>query len=231
MKKINLIFICAASLLSSLQFYILPANAGEKPTPLASSISVVNPKKQPPPLPPYEPSGLRIEYKIILSSAIKNAVTVYDPDFVLWEQSDYRAENIRTYQFSLQSTPSAVIGDFNGDGKTDAVLAGRNTRGAAVLAIMSSSTALYNVIPIHKGGRFDNFKQRGDSIPKIAFDILSFQPKGKTYKKGDKYVRTLILPSNGIKNETLKVYHPKWYSNGTIYWWDDSKKKFIAKDL
>ena len=212
----------------SLQFCILPANADEEATSLINKMVVVTRKKQP--QPPYEPNGLRIEYRVILSSAIKNAVNTYDPDFVLWEQSDYPAKNIRAYQFSLQSTPAAVIGDFNDDGKTDAVLAGYNTQGYPVLAVLSSNTSSYKVIPIRENGHFDFFKKRGKPKPKIAFDILSFQPKGKTYEFGATYATTITLQTNGIKIESLNPYSLNWYAP-TLFWWDKQKKKFLKQDL
>jgi hypothetical protein len=215
---------------SCLQSCVLPANAGEEAVPLISGgLSVVTRKKPPQPLPPYEPNGLRIEYKVILSSAIQNAVNTYDPDFVLWEQSDYRVENIRAYPFSLQSTPSVVIGDFNDDGKIDAVLAGRNTQGYPVLAVLSSNTALYRVIPIQEGGQLDWFKENGKPIPKIAYNILSFQPKGKIYEYGE-LDGTITLQTDGIKNESLYPYQQTRYGR-TLFWWDMQKKEFLKQDF
>ena len=175
---------------------------------------------------------MHIEFDVMLSTAIQKTLNAYNPDFALWKQSDYPAKYIRPYKFSLQSTPAAVIGDFNGDGKIDAVLAGHDTHGPKVLAVVSSDNSAYVVTPIKESTYFHELREKGKSIPRLAFDILHFQPKGKVYELGESAIRKVILQTDAFEKAALDVHASipgEYYPS--LYWWDESKKGFLESGL
>lgn len=88
----------------------------------------------------YDSTSPRIEYGVVLSSVMTESLRSYDPDFVVWEQKDYEPILVGTYKYSLQSTPSAVIGDFNGDKIQDVALLGHNKTHKKRVVLLSSAT-------------------------------------------------------------------------------------------
>lgn len=179
---------------------------------------------------PRDLADLKDRHAVVLPGAVRDAVKAFDPDFAVWELSDYRERELRTYKFSPRSSPSAIIGDFNGDTVIDAALAGRNKAGTAVLAVMSAGSDSYEVLPLRSNEVFAWLRKRGKTVPDFAFDILSLQPKGTTYTVGDMYPKTFTIRYDGIKDESLNVYSLKSYT-GSVFWWDDSKKKFLKSAL
>jgi len=87
------------------------------------------------------------EYKVILSTGMELALKEHDPEFHVFEANNYYPLVRKVYQYKVfwfdragvigYQTPPAVIGDFNGDLKPDAVLIGRNKTHAKKIAILS----------------------------------------------------------------------------------------------
>ena len=182
--------------------------------------------------PPYDPSGPRVEYRIVLPDDMERALRAFDPSFKIWEQSDYSVKDIRRYPFSLQSTPSAVIGDFNGDGRLDAVLAGRNKHGPEILAVMSAS-ATYRVVLVSRWNAFDTLRAKGKAVPKAAFGLLAFVPKGKAYDiGGDSVTRLFTFNNDGFICNQRTQYddYRNWYGP-SLYWWEGPASRFHVQDL
>lgn len=214
----------------SLWFCVPLADAGRPPrtgeTPSGAGIEGV--------LSPYRPTGPRIEYRAVLPRVMLEAIKAYDSGFVMWGEDDYPEGYLRSYLFSFQSSPSVVIGDFNGDGKADAVLAGRDIHGPAILAALSSGATSYMVIriPTPRDGFFDAARKSGMVATKMAFNILSFQPKGKRYDLGgDTTSVPILLRTDAFENAQLDAYYLNKYSTSDLCLWSASKAKFLCNDL
>lgn len=102
---------------------------------------------------------IEINYKVVLSTPMSEALAKHDPNFRIWEAGDFHPDLIRLYRFTSfenwrnfvsYQTPSAVIGDFNGDGAPDVVLTGRDNTDDKVIVILSSG-AIFNVVDVEKG--------------------------------------------------------------------------------
>jgi hypothetical protein len=101
---------------------------------------------------------IKISYEISLSSEMKEALKKYNPYFKIWKSEDYLPSLIQLYEFKSSSrkgyfayqTPSAVIGDFNGDFKPDVVMMGHDKTSSFTIAVMSDPKG-YRIIELGKG--------------------------------------------------------------------------------
>ena len=84
-------------------------------------------------------------WRLDLAPGVEDALDRFDRDFEPWTGDDYRGL-ASDYAPSPRQVPWAVIGDFNGDGRTDVALAGRNDRDASVLIVISTGRSRYRVI-------------------------------------------------------------------------------------
>lgn len=84
-----------------------------------------------------QPDAFRLPKPILL------AVAGFDPDFVTWQVPDYTRAVREGYSFSSTSQPFAVLGDFNGDGKEDAMLMGHNRTQDRDLLVLSSEAGYH----------------------------------------------------------------------------------------
>ncbi len=197
---------------------------------------VVHERPPGPALPYFD--EVSIEYRVVLSSKIKEAVINAYPGFAPWNQSDYFPKSLRAYEFSRYSTPTTVVGDFNGDGKTDVVLLGHDARGDLVLAVLSSNDSDYEVIPVAEGS-FDFFREEHKPIPIIATWMLEFHPKGKKYQLSDMYPKDVALETDAFLIRSLDVYAARKlgitsdsrYRMASLYWWDAGQNKFLSSAL
>lgn len=192
------------------------------------------PAKAAPPLPAYDPKGPRIEFGVSLPPAIEQAVRKIAPGFKIWRQADYPAETIRRYGFSLQSVPSAVLGDFNGDGTLDAVLAGRDRNGPMVLVVLSQGKS-YHANLLYPREPFQGWHAKhlqGKPLPRKAFDLLTLAPKGSTYDLGgDMYTKLFPIPQEGFIDRPLDVYTLKNWAPPKLYWWDSAASKVRSGEV
>lgn len=215
-----------------------PVYAGGEAMPEAS-VKVMMQESPPPapqitpnPPPLYDPTGTHIEYRLVFSEAMKDAIRSYNPDFVLWEQRDYDPRRIRAYAYSLHSIPMAVIGDFNGDGWSDAFLRGHDKTHSIHLAVLSNSATTYKVMEYVKGdiNKTPIWSYAGNT--KKFREVYVFQPKGRTYDcSGDtaeeQDLRTLKYDGIGIGDiwrdkTTLK----EAIEITGVLSWDDGKNSF-----
>lgn len=102
---------------------------------------------------------VEIAYRIILSPDMKKVLKKHNPNFEIWKAEDYIPTLIQWYNFTsfeqgrpffTYQTPSAVIGDFNGDDAVDAVMMGHDKANNLTIAIMSGNND-YNIIELGKG--------------------------------------------------------------------------------
>lgn len=84
-------------------------------------------------------------WRLDLAPAVEDALDRFDRDFEPWDARFYAALP-DGYAPSPRQLPWAVIGDFNGDGRTDIALAGRDDRDALVLVVVSTGRSRYRVI-------------------------------------------------------------------------------------
>src|SRR5690349_10360162 len=74
------------------------------------------------------------EYLLVMPEALKAAIAAYDPTFVQWKESDFLPTVRKSYPYSGRQAPFAVVGDFNGDGRTDVIVQGHDKQSDVVLA-------------------------------------------------------------------------------------------------
>lgn len=86
-------------------------------------------------------------WRVDLPPAVEDALDRYNRDFEQWSEEDY-GRQISGADFTPRQTPWAVIGDFNGDGRVDIALAGRDDRDALVVIILSSGQRRYRAIEV-----------------------------------------------------------------------------------
>lgn len=87
----------------------------------------------------HSPDG---SWRVDLPVAVEDALDRYNRDFEQWSAGDYGRE-LSDADFTPRQTPWAVIGDFNGDGRADVALAGRDDRDALVVLILSTGRRGY----------------------------------------------------------------------------------------
>lgn len=91
-------------------------------------------------------------WRVDLPPAMEDALDRYNRDFDPWGLNDYggllRTLDDREYAFSSRQTPWAVIGDFNGDGRYDIALSGRDDRDALVVLILSNGQRKYRAVEL-----------------------------------------------------------------------------------
>lgn len=86
-------------------------------------------------------------WRVDLPAAMEDALDRYNRDFEQWCEGDY-GRQLSGEDFTPRQTPWAVIGDFNGDGRPDIALAGRDDRDALVVLILSSGARRYRAIEL-----------------------------------------------------------------------------------
>jgi len=158
----------------------------------------------------YDPNvklDIRPEYieAMRLPEEAEAAVKEYASGFEMWKLDDYKpAEKFnRRYFYSAEQLPNEVRGDFNGDGKTDYVLAGHKDKCSLLLGLISSHDG-YEVAPIfdslyHKDGVEDNFKLFPFLLPKGATVVFQrFEEDGANYKK--RTIKIDMLQYSGIRD-------------------------------
>lgn len=84
-------------------------------------------------------------WRLDLAPEVEDALDRFDRDFEPWDARFYAALP-DGYQPTPRQVPWAVIGDFNGDGRSDVALAGRDDRDALVLVVLSTGRSRYRVI-------------------------------------------------------------------------------------
>lgn len=84
-------------------------------------------------------------WRLDLPVEMEDALDRYDRDFESWSEESYRS-GLAEYDFTSRQTPWAVVGDFNGDGRVDAAVAGRDDRDALVVFILSTGRNRYRAV-------------------------------------------------------------------------------------
>jgi hypothetical protein len=112
-------------------------------------------------------------FRLSLPTAMVRVLHDSVPGFEPWSMDHYDPDVRKSYFLSFRSVPSAVIGDFNGDGIPDVAIDGR-TGTEAITAVLLSERGGYRFIVIRRTGFNAVTAVRGRSI-----EYLAFQPPGK----------------------------------------------------
>jgi len=142
-------------------------------------------------------SEVEIDYKITLSTSMVKALRTYNPDFRIWGRARFSLELIKDYPYKASQSPSAIFGDFNGDGIIDAVLLGYDKTDERLISILSKpGKEDYKVVEIWtKYGLWNSKDVPPEST--TGGDLLLF-----LHHKGEKIKSKSV---NGCSEQTLKT--------------------------
>lgn len=87
-------------------------------------------------------------HEIKIPPAAGKAIKKWDKDFVIWKPTEYSPLMCVKVATSPALALNAARGDFNGDGKTDIVIAGHNKTNEFLLAALSQNASDYQVVPL-----------------------------------------------------------------------------------
>ena len=79
-------------------------------------------------------------HRLVLPKGAGEALRRYDSTFVAWRERDYPKGVLEAYAFTQTQAPYGVVGDFNGDGKADAVLEGHTGTDWLFVAVLSTDS-------------------------------------------------------------------------------------------
>lgn len=140
-----------------------------------------------------------------LPPAMQAALDEVAPDFQPQPLSDFVYYNEQGYGYACYQAPSAVIGDFNGDGSADLVVHGRAAGEGMGVMLISSPGGYTSLL-------------RGGLIP--AGQHLSRVEPG-TYAGNTMDVAPLRLSTQGVlQSGEMYVYRVIYYLDGEILTWD-----------
>jgi hypothetical protein len=125
-------------------------SAGVQSSQGARSLAAVGKDSQPT---PTVPSLAVVDSQVVLRlpPMMRAVMLACDPTFRPWDLNNYEAWILdgRTLALSERQMPSALIGDFNGDGKLDLVADGTDTANVVMLVLVSQ-TDRYELIYLRK---------------------------------------------------------------------------------
>jgi hypothetical protein len=175
-----------------------------------------------------ESPKIEINYNVILSAQMQNVLKQQLPDFKIWGIKHFHPAVFTTPDFGyifrdrmdeltyrVQQSPSAVIGDFNGDGKEDIVLDGY-TKTQRLKVFLLSENNSYNLITLDRGELPDNFDPENDEP---VYESMELVEKGRIIRN-EFEKEALKLKTDAVKatGETF----------GCILYYDKEQKKFLS---
>lgn len=156
----------------------------------------------------------------------------FSPDFKLRPLEEYSAKVLEHYCYSPGSSPSAVIGDFNGDGRPDAFLVGYEKDWLAAILLISNGPDAY--YPVYASrNKYDGLEAAVkncswcfDKEKKLVHSYY-LQPRGAAYSCGGDYSRI----NRTLKNDGIALLQP--WKNGLyvnyVSIWDDIGKRYVEQ--
>jgi hypothetical protein len=172
------------------------------------------------------------EYEVKLSPAMQKSLYDFSPDFKLRGMEEYSARILEHYCYSPYSNPSAVVGDFNGDGSPDAYLVGYEKNWLERILLVSNPAGTYDAVRLEKR-KYDGIEAGVKACPwcydknKKLINAYYLQPKGASYIcGGDYYMEKSSLKNDGIA--LLNIWEKGLYIS-YISIWDEGSKTFIEQ--
>ncbi len=163
-----------------------------------------------------------VEYKVTLSTEMAVALKKYDPEFEIWKAQDFYPLMREMYTYGGSSgkyiityqTPSAVIGDFNGDKIPDIALLGHNKTHDKKIVILSKTSG-YKIVELLNyplnDPLFPTAKKGGGNIE----ECIELVPAGKRIKAEPAFNR----PELNLKTDAFQCGDERgsslfYYKNG-----------------
>jgi hypothetical protein len=147
-------------------------------------------------------------HTIDLPTDMKKALRDHDPRFKIWEQEAYDQEIIGWYSYSDRESPSAIVGDFNGDGVRDVALYGRNETDTAIYCLLSGPHG-FRVVEVEK--------REGIAHERLTL-YLSVVPRGRA---------GLMEGELHLKTEAIRV--SSWEKSSSIYFFEGGRFKVVQE--
>jgi hypothetical protein len=150
------------------------------------------------------------DYTIILSSEMDKALKEYEKKhygypFNILNAKNFKKDIINSYPFGIYQSPSAVFGDFNGDGIIDVVLMGQTEAS-------QDSNWWVNpaVIEIVSNSKKTKKKEKTDDIVMMPISTNIAIPE-KAKEEREKYVviRIIVLSFEGKNADVYLTFHKK----------------------
>ena len=213
--------ICALSIIATLAGYSQAEIVPGSPTPTSSSpvgvgISRVREDAWPEP-PVYELKPEHIE-SLRLSKEQEDALHNYKPNFKPWSIEDYPA--VKHYPYSKTQLPYVVKGDFDGNGKSDLIIAGHEDKNSMVLAIMGGQNS-YFILPV-------NFNSGSGLATSPELATLHLIKKGiKLPVDFNKFTTNDTLPHDSVyivpfdSNYSGEFCMALDNNTGSLYWYEE----------
>lgn len=88
------------------------------------------------------------QHEIDIPEQMRVALKKWDADFILWRSTQYSPYLCLNISTSPALALNAGLGDFNGDGLQDVVVAGHNDRSELLVVVLSQKNAGYKVFPL-----------------------------------------------------------------------------------
>jgi hypothetical protein len=176
---------------------------------------------------------IKVSYEVSLSPEMKGALKKYNPYFEIWKSEDYLPTLIQVYEFKAfprkgyfaYQTPSAVIGDFNGDFVPDVIMKGHDKKSSLMVAIMSHQKE-YRVIELGKGPLKDPREEWYDvyggneGVEYGFYSFLTLVEPGKIKANSD-----LNRPEIDLKADAVIMGVFEKYSDMLVY---NDDNKFVS---
>lgn len=155
----------------------------------------------------------------------------FSPDFKLRPLEEYSAKVLEHYCYSPGSSPSAVIGDFNGDNLPDAYLVGHEKGWLASILLISNGPDAY--YPVYASRhKYDGLEAAAKNCSwcfdkeKKLVHAYYLQPRGATYSCGGDYQIKRTLEKDGVA--VLNTWKNGLYVN-YVSIWDDIGKRYVEQ--
>lgn len=98
-------------------------------------------------------------HEIDIPEPMREALKKWDPDFVVWRSTEYSPYLCMNISTSPALALNAGLGDFNGDGLQDVVVAGHNNKSELLVVVLSQKNAGYKVAPLCSSSIHDDSLQ------------------------------------------------------------------------
>lgn len=130
-----------------------------------------------------------------LPPGMEDAIDRYDPDFEPWTEDDYAGGSLGSYEFTPRQLPWVVVGDFNGDGRRDAAIAGRTDRDVVVLLLLSGARGRFRAVVLERE------PYEPDDPSTIRLPVLSYLFPGRYVVDDPRlgYPRELVVTAPAVE--------------------------------